>query len=119
VEFILNKVTYEWRNRLAANPAYGNLTSWQKGTLVHSETFGLMRQLNIRGLIINQRLYGTSQFISPATGLPYAYRIPDYRIGSTILDIKPGGTPMSGPQFMDFMSFGNTSDVRFILYSPW
>ncbi len=41
------------------------------------------------------------------------------RIGPTILDIKPIGTPLSGPQVMDFMNFGNTRDVRFIFYEPW
>jgi hypothetical protein len=119
VEFMLNKVAYEWRNRLAANPDYANYTSWGSGTVLHSRTAAWMRQLNVEGLAVNQRLYGTSQFISPVTQLPYAFRIPDYRLGPTILDLKPAGTPMSGPQFMDFMNFGNSKDIRYIYYSPW
>ena len=31
---------------------------------------------------------------------------------NVIFDIKPAGTPLSGPQFNDFTSFANTNDVR-------
>jgi hypothetical protein len=119
VEFILKKATYWRRNVHAADEELALLPANQKGTILHSSVAKKMRQLNIEGLLVNQRLYGISQFVSPATGLPYAFRIPDYRIGPTILDLKPVGTSLSGPQVIDFMNFGNTNDVRFIFYQPW
>ena len=119
VELILNKATYWQRNILATNPRFAGLSANKIGTAVHSAVAGKMRSLNVSDLVVNQRLYGTSQFVSRVTGRPYAFRIPDYRLGATILDIKPVGTPLSGPQVIDFMSFNNTSDVRFIFYEPW
>jgi hypothetical protein len=98
---------------------YANLPPNIKGTILHKSVANQVRQLNVEGLVVNHRLYGTSRFISPATGLPYTFRIPDYRLGPTILDIKPVGTPVSGPQVIDFMNFGNTRDVRFIFYELW
>ena len=91
------------------------------GTAIHSAVSRQMRDLDVSDLLVNRRLYGTSQFISPATGLPYSYRIPDYRIGLAILDIKPFGTPLSGPQVTDFMNFGMTR-ATFVLFNscvPW
>jgi hypothetical protein len=61
-------------------------------------------------------LYGASQYTSPATGVPYEYRIPDFKLGSTIYDIKPSGTPLAGPQYEDFKAMGGTTDVRWIEY---
>jgi hypothetical protein len=116
---LLKKATYWRRNVHAADEELALLPANQKGTILHSSVAKKMRQLNIEGLLVNQRLYGISQFVSPATGLPYAFRIPDYRIGPTILDLKPVGTSLSGPQVIDFMNFGNTNDVRFIFYQPW
>ena len=109
-----------WRRNVhAANPNLAALPAEVKGTLLHSSVANRMRDLNISGLRVNERLYGTSQYISPVTGRPYEFRIPDYRIGPTILDIKPRGTPLRGPQVDDFRSFGNTNDVRFIYYDPY
>jgi len=119
MEFILNGATYWRRNVLAQNPRYSNISSYGKGTVIHSNVANQMQGLNIADLSINKRLYGTSQFVSPLTGLPYVYRIPDYRLPSTIFDIKTVGTPIGGPQVIDFMNFGNTQDVRFIFYQPW
>lgn len=119
MEFILNGATYWRRNVLAQNPRYAHSSSYGKGTVIHSHVSKQIQRLNIADLIINERLYGTSQFISPSTGLPYTYRIPDYRLPSTIFDIKPVGTPLGGPQVIDFMNFANTPDVRFIFYQSW
>lgn len=125
VEFMLKRTT-EWRRNVhASNPRLAALPPNEKGTILHSSVAKRLRQLNIEGLQVNERLNspflapGTSQHLSPVTGLPYKYRIPDFRMEPTIFDIKPAGTPLSGPQFEDFMSFGNTSDVRFIYYDPF
>ena len=77
-----------------------------------------MKQLNVAGVNINQRIYGKSTYISPVTGLPYEYRIPDYyhALDNVIMDIKPAGTPLNGPQYNDFKSFAKTNDVRWIYY---
>jgi len=90
-----------------------------KGTFLHSSVQSRIRSLNVQGLAVNERLYGTSPYTSPATGLPFEYRIPDFRLGPTIFDIKPSGTPLAGPQYNDFMSFGGTTDVRWIGYQRY
>lgn len=51
--------------------------------------------------------------------LPYQYRVPDFRSRTTIFDIKPAGTPLAGPQYIDFMGFSGLSDVRWIYYIPY
>ncbi|MEO8215448.1 MAG: Ig-like domain-containing protein [Acidobacteriota bacterium] len=119
VEFMLQKTAAWRRNAKAADPDVLAFDSARKGTILHSSVQKRIRQLNVRDLIVNQRLYGTSQFISPNTGLPYGYRIPDFRLRNTIFDIKPAGTPLSGPQYFDFMSFANTADVRWIYYGSF
>ena len=81
-----------------------------------------VRQLNIENLSVNERLYGTSPFNSRATGKPFEYRIPDFRFkepGGSIFDIKAKGTPLSGPQYQDFQSFGGTKDIRWIEYDSY
>ena len=113
---ILQKTAVWRRNVHAARPGMATLSPELKGTFLHSSVQRRIRSLNVQGLAVNHRLYGTSRYTSPATGLPYEYRIPDFRIGSTIFDIKPAGTPLSGPQYIDFMSFGGTRDVRWIPY---
>ncbi len=124
-EFILKKMTVWRRNVHAENPHLASLPSNVKGTILHSSVSKRMRRLNVAGLRINERLYspfhapGTSQYRSPITGQPYTYRIPDFRMQPTIFDIKPKGTPLTGPQVDDFMSFGNTNDIRFIYYRPF
>jgi RHS repeat-associated protein len=118
-EFMLRKTT-SWRaGEKAADPALASASAGLKGTIVHSSVAKRMRALNISNLEINRRLYGSSPHLSPATGLPYEFRIPDYKIGNTILDIKPAGTPLTGSQVSDFKLFGNTSDVRLIYYDQW
>jgi len=107
---MLQKMTAWRRNVHAANPNLASLPANVKGTIIHSSVAKRMRGLNVGGLRVNQRLDspfyapGTSQHLSPATGLPYAYRIPDFRLQGTILDIKPRGTPLTGAQVDDFMS---------------
>jgi len=125
VEFMLQKMTAWRRNVHAANPHLASLPANVKGTIIHSFVSKRMRGLDVAGLRVNERLNspflapGTSQHISAATGVPYTYRIPDFRLQATTLDIKPQGTSLTGAQVDDFMSFGNTSDVRFINYYPF
>ncbi|MCA9182381.1 MAG: hypothetical protein KDA51_13035, partial [Planctomycetales bacterium] len=116
LEFILRKATAWRRDVHASRPTMSSLSPELKGTYLHSSVQRRIESLNVEGLAVNQRLYGTSSYISPSTGVPYQYRIPDFRLGSTILDIKPQGTPLSGPQYDDFMLFGGTTDVRWIDY---
>jgi len=116
MQFILEKTTAWRRNEHAARPAMSALSPELKGTFLHSSVQRRVESLNVEGLAVNQRLYGTSPYISPATGVPYEYRIPDFKLGRTLFDIKPSGTPLSGPQYDDFMRFGGTTDVRWIEY---
>lgn len=123
VEDLLTKTTAWRRDVHAANPSMTGLDPRLKGTYLHSSVQSRVQDLNISGLQVNKRLYGTSPYISRATGAPYEFRIPDFqlngRTGTTIFDIKPDGTLLSGPQYNDFRSFANTSDVRWIFYEPY
>jgi RHS repeat-associated protein len=118
-EFVLQKVTAWRRNVHAGNSNLSSLPANVKGTLLHSSVQSRISQLNIRELAVNQRIYGTSQFTSPNTGLPYEYRIPDFRSPTAIFDIKPWGTPLAGPQYLDFRQFSGLSDIRWIYYLPY
>ena len=117
-ERLLHVLTNWRRSVYAKGDDFLALDSNLQGTIIHSSVSNRMRQLNIAGVNVNQRLYGSSSYISPATGLPYEYRIPDYHhtIDNVIFDVKPAGTPLSGAQFNDFRSFANTNDVRWIYY---
>jgi RHS repeat-associated protein len=121
VEDILNLTTSWRRDAHAANPHLAQLPANVKGTLLHSSVSNRVRTLDINGLDINQRIYGATQNVSPVTGKTYEYRIPDFRLNSpnVIYDIKPSGTPLSGPQFDDFRSFSGTSDVRGVFYERY
>jgi len=122
-EFILRQATRWRRDVNASRPAVAALPSHKKGTLLHGSVQRRIEPLNIDGLVINQRMYGSSPYNSPVTGKPYEFRIPDYRMpnisSKPIFDIKPEGTPLSGPQYNDFRSMGGTSDVRWIEYEPF
>ena len=115
---LLRSIT-NWRRAVyAGDPGFLALDATLQGTTIHGSVSNRMRQRNVGGVNINRRLCGTSIYTSPATGAPYEFRIPDYHhtLESVVLDIKPAGTPLSGPQFNDFRSFANTNDVRWIYY---
>ena len=77
--------------------------------------------MDIIGLDVNKRIYGTTQNISPVTSAPYEYRIPDFRLNSpnVIFDIKPSGTSLNGPQIDDFRLFSGSDDIRGIFYERY
>lgn len=109
-----------WRRNVhAANPNLAAFLAEVKGTLLPSSVARRMRELNVSGLRVNERRYGTSTHISRATGRPFKFRIPIYRLGSTILNIKPRGTPLRGPQVDEFRSFVHTNDIRFVYDAPY
>ena len=115
---LLRSIT-NWRRAVyAGDTDFLALDATLQGTIIHSSVSNRMRQLNVDGVNINRRLYGTSTYTSPATGAPYEFRIPDYHhtLENVVFDIKPAGTPLSGPQYNDFRSFANTNDVRWIYY---
>ena len=122
-QFLLEKVTSWRRDVHAGETGIQALSPELKGTLLHSSIQSRVRQLGIEGLKVNERIYGQSEYISAATGQPYSYRIPDFRLTqpgrTTIFDIKPAGTSLAGPQYNDFRLFGNTSDVRWIPYERY
>jgi hypothetical protein len=109
----LNLTTSWRRNVHASNPHLNELPANLKGTFLHSSVSGRVETMNIQGLDINKRIYGTTQNISPVTGAPYEYRIPDFRLNSpnVIFDIKPSGIPLTGPQFEDFRLFSGSDDI--------
>jgi len=117
-EELLQNLT-SWRRSVYANDAdFLALDSNMQGTIIHNSVSNRMRQLDVADVNINQRIYGKSQYTSPVTGLPYEYRIPDYyhTRDNVVLDIKPAGTPLAGPQYNDFRSFTGSNDVRWIYY---
>ncbi|ELR64580.1 Rhs family protein [Photobacterium marinum] len=117
-EALLSTLAIWRRNHYAADVDFQVLDTKLQGTIIPSSVSNRVRQLNVKDLSVNQRLYGQSQYISSVTGAPYEYRIPDfYHTGTkTIFDIKPEGTALSGPQYNDFKSFADTDDVRWIFY---
>jgi hypothetical protein len=117
-EKLLQNLT-SWRRSVYAGDAdFLALDANMQGTIIHSSVSNRMRQLDVAGVNINQRIYGQSPYTSPVTGLPYEYRIPDYyhTRDNVVLDIKPAGTPLAGPQYNDFRSFTGSNDVRWIYY---
>jgi len=119
IDFILQKATSWRRNVHASRPGMAGLPPELKGTRLHSSVQSRVRTLDVRDLIVNERLYGSSPYISPVTGKPYEFRIPDFRLRTTIFDIKPVGTPLGGPQYNDFVRFSGSSDVRWIPYQRY
>ena len=121
VEDILNLTTTWRRNSHAANPHLSELPANVKGTFLHSSVSSRVQSMDIIGLDVNKRIYGTTQNISPVTSAPYEYRIPDFRLNSpnVIFDIKPSGTSLNGPQIDDFRLFSGSDDIRGIFYERY